>query len=190
MRRFFFYFAPIFFLPGVAFAALNVSPVLYNAPASPNYTGANGVQNVFLYFEQGALPICGTAGAGAPPTSGNISSDICTGFGSFPGTAIGQYQLVEPHVASCTTRDYADCISANGGDVAEADFEIQAVPIPPSAGSIPVGLILALIPTSMVFLLSLHFAPKFENFLASMAPSKFIQSLFGRTLRSKKRWYV
>jgi len=137
--------------------ALTISPTLYVNPASVAYSGANGTQHLFLYFEEGASPICDSAGMSDPPAAGDIATDVCTGQGSFPGDVDGAYQLLQPHVASCAGDSFATCFSENGGDIAEADFSIYSATSAPATTTQTTMAFDPVFNATLLFMLSMFF---------------------------------
>jgi len=76
------------------------------------------------------------------------------------------------------------CVATAGGDC-------TGPPPPPpvsSSGSILPSLFL-LISVFLCFLVLIRFAKPTERFIANLSPSRFVQRLFGRNLRGRRRWY-
>ena len=94
----------------------------YTTPATVNYSGATGVNNLFLYLANGSSPVC-SINYGS--TSGAINSN-CSGGGSFDGTIAGDYQFLETFAANCFSSSYSACLAANGASYSEVDFSITS----------------------------------------------------------------
>ena len=108
-------------LPGISFAAIATDYSSYTAPATINYSGASGVNNLFLYLERGGAPVCSINYNMS--ATGTINGN-CSGGGSFDGTITGDYQFLETYAANCFSSSYTACLAANGSSYTEADFSI------------------------------------------------------------------
>jgi len=73
--------------------------------------------------------------------------------------------------------------------VSDDPFGCGGGPTPSAVGGSILPSIFTLISVFLSFLVLIRFAKPTERFIAGLSPSKFVQRLFGRTLRGRKRWY-
>lgn len=105
--------------PALAFGALSVDHKVYYPPASVNYDGSTGGNQLFLYSSTtSATPICAST---SWPVSGNIAS-VCAWTTS---STLDGYMWIQPTAGGdCTGQSYAWC--STNTTHGEADFMIMA----------------------------------------------------------------
>jgi len=109
-----------------ASAALVTDFPTYTAPATVNFSGFASGSYLDVYDRTaGGTPVCHLIYSGG---STGVLETVCSGNGTYDGTAASSYSMVSAQALACTALTYAACAAGNPGmpGAFQADFTITS----------------------------------------------------------------